>query len=859
MQTKYPKNKISKKIELKKTSKPVFDEIVTEQQAQIDDLKSKAESADANNALFLSKKPKYDDAYSDTIFLKQDMASVTRNAAYAHDRINTLEESISAIETNGTNNTEQLMAMNTTITQIGENTVVMGNKVTAIENSVDAMQTQVSENSARIDEIIPIINGHGDSISEHSSAIVQIQEQQTQQDDKILQNTNSILTNSTDIDNLSTDVQANCNSIETLTQSASQNAQNIQDLTDSLQTLSTQTAENSQRLDALEQNASSAGTAELESQITELSGKVQSNSSRLNILEENVNNVDFEDLQQSMTTLTTQVEQNTQVIQDWQTTTESLRSACDNIETDHQNLLEQNQNLQASVNTNTINIQNLQNQVDINTAKIEILQNSGTSGSSSELDLVDLTQQVEQNSANIVSLQTQQNINTADIASLLAFKQKFTTPSDEHYCPKTYSDYPAGTIVQTYACYERELYLNNTNLVTVPTAYFLAEAGSEGTIKVSLDLKTEATTQELLIETYLNSNVINSQIIVATPELKTYNLDIYDTALNTETKQNTICCKIRPGSYGRFYVYKSKIELIAPNADLIKIIKPYNVEYIDGKYYVSDCSDGRAKLAVIEKQNMFNMGNLAFEDKGYEAQSLVVGASTKSYSGTYVYNNFAEIYVQKNDKMYSHDQINNHTTNNTNYKSMDWLPYATNNIKFMTNSYSDLLPKFAYIYESNGNMGIGSMKSLATNVVKTYAVKFLGELNKLLSTNTFASITGDGQVILTHNGSTLEKYNINLGYGTSARLYYDYLTTASNYALNVFIKRYDKIVKYYITLDSTNGYVIQSITEVGSYEDFFLGAKDDYFVVKNGKLNYHFFPEETTDQTDNTQQSETTE
>ncbi|MGN1212711.1 MAG: hypothetical protein ACI4TZ_01595, partial [Christensenellales bacterium] len=93
-------------------------------------------------------------------------------------------------------------------------------------------------------------------------------------------------------------------------------------------------------------------------------------------------------------------------------------------------------------------------------------------------------------------------------------------------------------------------------------------------------------------------------------------------------------------------------------------------------------------------------------------------------------------------------------------------------------------------------------------------------------------------------------------YGTMARVYYDYLTSTSNYALNVFVKKFDKIVKYYITFDTPNGYIIQSTTEVGSYDDFFLGAKNDYFVVKNGKLNYHFFPEETTEQTDTTPTTE---
>lgn len=856
MQTKYPKKQKTKIIKNTKNKQPALTEVLNEQNYQIEELKLKSKKSDFNSAYFDAKINYCERAYAD---LKTYWRITNDHAANAHYRIDGIEEQLKAIVTNGETNTSELGALNEIVTS---NTNRIATNEVSISNTITNLHKVMTQHSEDVETLSTDISNLS---TKHSQDIENLAVRHNQDVATLMGSIDNLSTqHSQDVENLSINIANLSTDIANLTSQHNQDTNtltdNISNLTNThnqdIETLTTQINENKTRLDALEQNSNTSNNDEIESQISELSTQVESNTTRLNILEENVSNVDFENLQQTINTLTTQVEQNTEVIQDYQTTTENLQSACENIETEHQNLIEQNQNLQASVNANTTNIQNLQNQVDINTAKIEILQNSGTSGGNSELDLVDLTEQAEQNTTDIANLQAQQNINTADIAALMTFKQRFTTPTDEHYCPKTYSDYPAGTIIQTYACYERELYLYNYNLIITPNAYFLAEAGSEGTIKIALDIKTDATTtQELLIETYLNNNLISSQLISATPEIKTYNFTIYDTALNTETKQNTICCKIKPGSYNRFYLYNAKVELIAPNADIIEINKPYNVEFFDNKYYVSDCADGRAKLAVIKKDDMYNMQSLNFEDKGYDAQSLIVGASTKSYESTYVYHDYVEIYTQKNNLIYYSSKINNTIESSSNYKNMDWLAYKTNNTKFVTNNIN-FLPRYAFVYESNGSMGIGTLSSLAKNVVRTYAVKYLGNLKDLISLNTFASITGDGQVILTHANSTVEKFNINLGYGTMARVYYDYLTSTSNYALNVFVKKFDKIVKYYVTFDTPNGYIIQSITEVGSYDDFFLGAKDDYFVVKNGQLNYHFFPEETTEQTDTTPTTE---
>ncbi|MGN1221892.1 MAG: hypothetical protein ACI4TT_01495 [Christensenellales bacterium] len=762
MQTKYPKKQKTKIISNNANKNQMeLNDVLTEQNYQIEELKQKTKKSEYNNAYLDARSEYYEEAYQKTLTLEENLGITNRHAVNAHVRLDAIDLQLQTIVANGETNTTDLSNLTETVSS----------------------------------------------------------------------NTNRIRTNELDISDLK--------------QTTDQQDQDIENI-------NTQVTENATRITALEQNAGSTNTDELESQISDLSNQVQSNTSRIDVLEQNVINIDFEDLQQSMTTLANQVEQNTEIIQDWQTTTENLRSVCNNVEAEHQNLLEQNQNLQTSINTNATNIQNLQNQVDINTAKIEILQNSGTSGGNSELDLVDLTQQVEQNSADIVSLQTQQDINTADIASLLAFKEKFTTPTDEHYCPKTYSDYPAGTIIQTYACYERDLSIYGSSSITTPYVYFLAEPESAGTIKLQFDLSTEAETGTIAIETYVNKTEVDKIYLDIVAGHNIINHTVYETTLNTEGKSNEIYCKIAYSSSVKATLHYFKAELLAPNADLIQYNRPINVEYIDGKYYVSDCTSGTVKLATINVDDMYNMDNLQFEDLGIEAQSFNVGMSTTYVVDHYEPLQLAYVYATKNNKFmfYSveHDKT---TTANTNYVGFDFLIYGGNNIRFSTTNRITGKTAYCFVYGSNGGVGYGNLGSGLTNSIITNSCKILLPCEQFESVTSYATLTTNGEVILNNQNSSSN--NFSLGYGTHVRVFLTQMRSSIDYDLKVYVKKYEKLVEYDITYNSTSGTTINKITDIGTYDDIFIGPKNDYFAVKGGVLSYHFFPtEQTTENTEST-------
>lgn len=729
MQTKYPKKQKIKQIVTKK-NQDSFNNILTEQQKQIDNLKADENKKDISIEYLEAKSKMYDQAYYNTLSLQQNVNDINNQTSSVNNRLNAIDLQLKSI------------------VQVGQT------------NTVDLSQisAEIQNNKLLINENINQINQLKNIDLQQTEQINNLQQQITFVQDDLLQNTIS---------------QAELNQVY---DAIYNNAQDIQDVNNNL---GGQIAQNTQDISQL----------------------------KLDVV----------------------------------TASENADIALNNTEK-LQTDLKDNKN---QTTQNTITLSNLQKQVEFNTQKLANIQNGSTSSGGTSLDLVDLTKRVDINEQNIANIQLQQDLNTSDIATLIKFKERFDTVPDTTYNPKSYSDFPAGTIVQTYACYERELELFSTNLITTTKAYFLAEPQSLGTLKLHLDLCTTELEQEVLIETYLNDVLIGTNIVGILPETKTYSVDFYDIPLNTQTKQNTVYCKLKPNPSKRFYLYNLKIELLAPNADLIPITKPYNVEYIDGKYYVSDCSDGTAKLAIIQAQNMYNMQNLTFEDKGVDAQAMYVGAGTKNYNNVYMFDNFAEAYIKKDDYLHFTDTVNGKANKNTNYKFIDWLQNKNTNIMFLTNSYTDLKPKYSTIYYSSGSMGTGTIKSPVTNVVRTYGVKFFGDINDLVNSYTCTSITGDGQVYVTHSNSDKANQTINLGYGTIARLYYHYLNTINDYGLNVFVKKFDKIVKYNLTFNSTSGYTINSITELGSYDDFFLGAKNDYFAVKNGKLNYHLLPDNT--------------
>lgn len=585
-------------------------------------------------------------------------------------------------------------------------------------------------------------------------------------------------------------------------------------------------------------------TKTLQTNVSDLQTNVATNTSDIANLQQRCSNIEttnaelemyMANLESNQQTLQEQQNTNTQNIQALQTQVNeqetNILAMQDNIGTNNHSISQINQELEANAYAHQV----IQSQIDQNKSDIEQLKKNGSTGGSA--DLTEVNQKIN-------DIEVQQDINTQNISKLLAFKDYISTPTDTNYNPKTYSDYPAGTIVQTYAMYERELEIVSFNYkITTPNAHFLAEPESAGTIKVQLNVKTEIDNTEVSIETYLNDAVINTDFLTLTEGENVYKQTIYDYALNAEARQNRMYMVVKINGSASVTATYAKIELLAPNADIIQLYAPFNVEYFDGEYYVSDCTSGFAKLAKIHKDNMVNMQSLQFEDLRFETPALTVAKNAKAYESTYYFDKTYYVYYTKDNVVRATSPDVEFSASSTFLQHIDWHIYKHDLPRFMASNTS-FTSQFSTI-NANNQLTHSVCQTSLSNSVKHHAVKFLDNIANFANSMTSINIDSSGNIAISQRSSTAVQVSVDLGYGTSARAYYyDYISRA-NYKMKVFIKRFDKIVLYDIKYTTATKFDINSITEIGSYEDFFLGAKNDYFAVKGNKLSYHFFPEET--------------
>lgn len=549
------------------------------------------------------------------------------------------------------------------------------------------------------------------------------------------------------------------------------------------------------------------------------------------------------------------VDNNTKEIEDLQQQDSAFEITLETQQDNVNYAIETAQSAQAGCNQNTQDISNLTTQVQQNTQTIQQILQTGVEDGNAELELIELTQQVTTNKQDIADLKTQQTTNTADIASLIDFKNRFSTPADPYYTPKTYTDYEPGTIIQTYDCYERKLNLQSYQNLTLPTIFFTAEAGSSGTIKVEIEFSTNNEPVDIAVQTFLNDTEIDRTIVtLEQANVFMFNKDIFDVTLNAESKENRIYCKVGINNKVDTTCTRVKIELLAPNSNVLNRVTPYYVEYIDGKYYVSDCSSGRAMLATIPVEDMQNMNSLEFVDLGFDAQWLDVGKNTISYDTVYTFDQTFYAYKCADNKLYIYNGQTGVIKSSSTYLEADWILQKNKQIQFCSGNYPDSANYLTISSSSGSLMHGGYATTTRKNIVKTFGAKILDQTTFDLFRNSqnYAAIDSSGEIVYTQNNSNYASTNLSIGYGEHVRIYFYNYNSFTDYSAKLYVKRFDKIVEYDISYKTGVGFTVNSIKEIGSYDDFFLGAKGDYFVVKNGKLQYHYFPTEQTTQTETT-------
>ena len=408
------------------------------------------------------------------------------------------------------------------------------------------------------------------------------------------------------------------------------------------------------------------------------------------------------------------------------------------------------------------------------------------------------------------------------------------TDPDPNYQPKSFSDYPSGTILQGYAKFERKYNKSFSGTITTTEMVFSAEDESAGIL--SLDIKFTASANfNALIKIYHNVAEISNEII-----------SFNDNSLNFEYQKQLMGITLSKGNV--FYVQISanpgnisfilknlKAELIAPNAEVINQISPYSVEYFNGKYYISDCSSGTAKVAEINATDLHKMTDLTWIDTGISCWFYKPFFYIDNYNGTYLPGTQG-VYYFYNDVVCFKNLSTNVSFETTDFSTIDWTQVGTESPMFC--SYSIPLERLERLAL---NAATNSFAFTLRYTKTAYAVSGSKILKNYwdprLTKEYVAYNLSNGTIETCYFTSSSSNSIIEVGKGSKAKLYFNQIDS-STYDLDCYYKYFDKIIKTTVRY-SGNTPTISSQIEIGVYEEYFEGANNDYFVVKNGILEYH--------------------
>ena len=403
---------------------------------------------------------------------------------------------------------------------------------------------------------------------------------------------------------------------------------------------------------------------------------------------------------------------------------------------------------------------------------------------------------------------------------------------DPAYNPQTYSEYPAGTIFQTYAKFSQRCNLTFTTTLTSPNMVFSAIDNSSGTLNIKLSF-TCSSNFNGTVDIYQNGTSIYHEQYSFNNASLSY---IFERTINgiTLADGNVFYVKIVSTTSTSFILTKYQADLVAPNAEVINQISPFNVDYFEGKYYISDCSSGTAKIAEIAVQDMFNMNSLTWVDTGIECLQYKTSFNMKQYGNEWIGDERFDYYLGLDNNYTFIRQSDGTTKNNANSSKLDWAQVTNGQLKYVDNyKYGSALNLLTYTL---------SIFSSALRVNEKFynlcSAKYLVDITSS-STRVYAVASkADGHLhpYMLHSTLTV---TTDLGLGKNQHCYFNN-PSGSVAPMICYFNQYGKIIKKEFNYTSaTTSFNIINTTEIGSYDEYFEGANNDYFVVKNGALEYY--------------------
>ena len=405
---------------------------------------------------------------------------------------------------------------------------------------------------------------------------------------------------------------------------------------------------------------------------------------------------------------------------------------------------------------------------------------------------------------------------------------------DPYYAPQTFSDYPAGTILQGYAKFRRKMYKTETaTTFSLPLIAFSAENNSAGSANVKVCF-TASKSFSGIFEIYQNETVIFQENITFNSSDLSFIIEREVNGL-TLSSGNVFLIKIAISSKVSITFTLLQMDLIAPNAEVVNQISPFAVDYFDGKYYVSDCSSGTAKIAEINVNDIFNINSLTWADTGIECLQYKSSFSYALYGEQYVPDKRFDYYYALDGKTIFINKNTNATVNNPYVGLVDWSRLLIQgDIRYAGIRYDNT----AAIYVYGGGNSISYNNRETGKYFNTSAAKYLQDENYAVL-KTFSVLSKSDGILTAQRLSETSANNLTLGFGSNFHAYIESMSGKVIY-MSCYSKYYDKIIKRNYQFNSNTGvFTLLSTEEIGAYEEYFEGVNNDYFVVKNGKLEYH--------------------
>ena len=415
---------------------------------------------------------------------------------------------------------------------------------------------------------------------------------------------------------------------------------------------------------------------------------------------------------------------------------------------------------------------------------------------------------------------------------------------DENKLDETFAEIGQGVVMNESDFYERQLEIEGTgtNEILPPNVIFSTQ---DSTADIDLTLKFIPTNYEGT----LNINVFDGEIQIGNfnQSFEATDLDVEQTFSQTipnysclTSAHNLYFVCTTDNSTTAIKITYMKVLITSTNVVVQNKIQPFDVQfnYYTNTYYLSDCSSGTAKICEINANDLNKTSDIVWTDTGIEAQNYKTCFTTISQNNTLSIGEKFVVINQKN-KRFKISKGNLNYSYSTLYANITPMPSHLTTI-LANGFYQQKTTMICMRPEVNNNTLTYCGASSTSDAMKyLWTIGHKDNTEYLISSHgcySTAGIDKNGKVaISSQTQSVVLSTEI---CGTNPKIYIESRNPNSSMNIVLYFNYFDKIVQMkYIDHRSiflTNG----TAKVIGQYEDFFLGANNDYFCVKNGKLYY---------------------